>query len=97
MPTIVGGRYSVFTPVGLLPIAVAGIDIEKLLLGVKDAMQNDIFWMSGRFDNWEKENKKTDEWALSNGYASVVPVKVDMTHYEIIDQLKHWEQEVFTK
>ena len=63
----------------------------------KDAMQNDIFWMSGRFDNWEKENKKTDEWALSNGYASAVPVKVDMTHYEIIDQLKHWEQEVFTK
>ena len=63
----------------------------------KDAMQNDIFWMSGRFDNWEKENKNSDEWALSNGYASVVPVKVDMTHYEIIDQLKHWEQEVFTK
>lgn len=42
VPTIVGGRYSVFTPVGLLPIAVAGIDIEKLLLGVKDAMQNDL-------------------------------------------------------
>ena len=63
----------------------------------KDAMQNDIFWMSGRFDNWEKENKKSDEWALANGYASVVPVKVDMTHYEIIDQLKHWEEEVFTK
>lgn len=42
VPTIVGGRYSVFTPVGLLPIAVAGIDIEKLLLGVKDAMQKDL-------------------------------------------------------
>ena len=39
VPTIVGGRYSVFTPVGLLPIAVAGIDLEKLLLGVKNAMQ----------------------------------------------------------
>lgn len=42
VPTIVGGRYSVFTPVGLLPIAVAGIDIEKLLLGVKDAMQKSL-------------------------------------------------------
>jgi len=35
VPTKVGGRYSVFTPVGLLPISVAGIDIKKLLLGVK--------------------------------------------------------------
>ena len=63
----------------------------------KDAMQNDIFWMSGFFDNWEKENEKSDEWALANGYASVVPVKVDMTHYELIDQLKHWEKEVITR
>ena len=63
----------------------------------KDAMQNDIFWMSGFFDNWEKENKTSDEWALANGYTSVVPVKVDMTHYELIDQLKHWEKEVVTR
>lgn len=42
VPTIVGGRYSVFTPVGLLPIAVAGIDIIKLLLGVKNAMTEQL-------------------------------------------------------
>lgn len=42
VPTIVGGRYSVFTPVGLLPIAVAGIDIEKLLLGVKNGMERQL-------------------------------------------------------
>ncbi len=33
IPDDVGGRYSIFTPVGLLPIAVAGIDIEKLMEG----------------------------------------------------------------
>jgi len=33
VPDDVGGRYSVLTPVGLLPIAVAGIDIEELLDG----------------------------------------------------------------
>ncbi len=33
IPDDVGGRYSVFTPVGLLPIAVAGIDIRALLKG----------------------------------------------------------------
>ncbi|MBK5196554.1 MAG: glucose-6-phosphate isomerase, partial [Proteiniphilum sp.] len=33
IPDNVGGRYSVLTPVGLLPIAVAGIDIRKLVGG----------------------------------------------------------------
>lgn len=35
VPNNVGGRYSVLTPVGLLPICVAGYDIEKLLEGAK--------------------------------------------------------------
>ena len=33
IPDNVGGRFSVFTPVGLLPIALAGIDIEDLIAG----------------------------------------------------------------
>ncbi len=37
IPDNVGGRFSVLTAVGLLPIAVAGIDIEKLMLGAKNA------------------------------------------------------------
>lgn len=36
IPDDVGGRYSVLTPVGLLPIAVAGIDIRALLKGAKE-------------------------------------------------------------
>ena len=35
VPDNVGGRYSVLTAVGLLPIAVAGIDIDKLMEGAK--------------------------------------------------------------
>ena len=37
IPDNVGGRYSVLTPVGLLPIATAGIDIDKLMLGARIA------------------------------------------------------------
>ena len=37
VPDDVGGRYSVLTPVGLLPIAVAGIDIVELLEGASFA------------------------------------------------------------
>ena len=33
VPDDIGGRYSVLTPVGLLPIAAAGIDIDKLMEG----------------------------------------------------------------
>lgn len=38
IPDNVGGRYSVLTPVGLLPIAMAGYDIDRLLQGAR-AMQ----------------------------------------------------------
>ena len=37
IPDDVGGRYSVLTAVGLLPIAVAGIDIDKMMGGAADA------------------------------------------------------------
>ena len=36
IPDNVGGRFSVLTPVGLLPIACAGFDIEKLVAGAQD-------------------------------------------------------------
>lgn len=36
VPDDIGGRYSVLTPVGLLPIAVAGIDIDAMLEGALD-------------------------------------------------------------
>ena len=39
VPDNVGGRYSVLTAVGLLPIAVAGIDIEKLMQGARQAQE----------------------------------------------------------
>jgi len=37
IPDDVGGRYSVLTAVGLLPIAVAGIDIDEMMKGAADA------------------------------------------------------------
>ena len=39
VPDDVGGRYSVLTAVGLLPIAVAGIDIKALMQGAADMMK----------------------------------------------------------
>jgi glucose-6-phosphate isomerase len=39
VPDNIGGRYSVLTAVGLLPIAVAGIDIDGLMAGAAEAME----------------------------------------------------------
>ncbi len=46
IPGNVGGRYSVLTPVGLLPMAVAGLDIEALLAGAR---------------NWEERSSHTSK------------------------------------
>lgn len=42
VPDNIGGRYSVLTAVGLLPMAVAGIDIDKLLEGAAEAMESAV-------------------------------------------------------
>ena len=38
VPPEIGGRFSVLTPVGLLPAALVGIDIEKLIQGARNAL-----------------------------------------------------------
>ena len=48
IPDDVGGRYSVLTAVGLLPIAVAGCDIEQMMNGAAAAMEA---FASGDCDN----------------------------------------------
>ncbi|MDR2568727.1 MAG: glucose-6-phosphate isomerase [Oscillospiraceae bacterium] len=42
MPPEVGGRYSVLTVVGLLPCAVAGIDIDELMAGAREEFENGV-------------------------------------------------------
>ena len=39
IPDDVGGRFSIFTPVGMLPIAVAGLDIDRMIEGAKMGRQ----------------------------------------------------------
>ena len=48
IPVGVGGRYSVLTAAGLLPMAVAGLDILEMLQGAMDAKEN---YALGSFEN----------------------------------------------
>ncbi|MDR1725019.1 MAG: glucose-6-phosphate isomerase [Bacteroidales bacterium] len=68
VPDDVGGRYSVLTSVGLLPIAVAGIDIVKLVNGAclmrNDVLQeneNNIAWKYAAIRNALLQNGKSIE------------------------------------
>ena len=52
------------------------------------------FWLTGEFNNTDK-GEDTDEWALHNGYASVVPVHYDLTAHHVMASLNTWEFEGF--
>ena len=47
----------------------------------EDPRGRTYFWLSGGFSNYEPDAEDTDEWALKNGYVSIVPVQIDLTDY----------------
>lgn len=49
----------------------------------------DYYWLSGEFVNQDK-GEDTDEWALENGYISVVPVQFDLTAHHTMQQINNW-------
>lgn len=48
------------------------------------------FWLTGNFVNVEPEMEDTDQWALSHGYLAVTPTQIDLTAYEMMNELKNW-------
>lgn len=51
---------------------------------------NEYFWMTGEFNNRDK-GEDTDEWALEQGYVSVVPVHYDLTAHHAMGALNEWD------
>lgn len=69
IPDDVGGRYSVLTPVGLLPMAVAGIDIKAMLNGAHEAkdlysnpnlQENTCYQYAANRNNLYRQGKKIE-------------------------------------
>ena len=54
----------------------------------EDPRGREYFWLTGEFVNAEPQAEDTDEWALSHGWVSVVPVQVDMTDYRRLEELR---------
>ena len=51
----------------------------------------DYWWMVGKYTNDEPEAEDTDNWALTHGYVAITPTKIDVTSYEMIEQMKNWD------
>lgn len=50
----------------------------------------EYYWLTGEFVNMD-DGEDTDEWALSHGYVSVVPVQYDLTAYHAMQELNSWK------
>ena len=49
----------------------------------------EYYWLSGKFIN-EDKGEDTDEWALRQGYVSIVPTQFDLTAHHFIQELNNW-------
>ena len=48
----------------------------------------DYYWMVGEYRNDEPEATDTDQWALSHGYISITPTKIDVTDYDFLEKFQ---------
>lgn len=58
-----------------------------------DPFQRPYYWMTGNFVNMD-QGEDTDEWALANGFISVVPTQFDLTDHNRIGLLNQWKWQV---
>jgi len=50
-----------------------------------------VFWLTGDFENAKPIHRDNDTLALDSGYASLVPCKIDVTDYDYMTKINHWE------
>ena len=55
----------------------------------QDPYGRSYYWLTGKFVNFEPEATDTDEWALKNGYVSIVPIMHDLTAHQHINHLRN--------
>ena len=51
----------------------------------------DYYWMIGEYTNDEPLAEDTDSWALNHGYVAITPTRIDITDYQMIEQIKNWK------
>ena len=89
LPDDIGGRYSVLTPVGLFPLAAAGVDVKAMLEGALQAQKE--------FDNDDLDKNICYRYALSRDYMyrHNHPVEMYVTYEPQMSQISEWLKQLF--
>lgn len=85
----IGGRFSVLTPVGLLPIAVAGYDIEAIIQGAKEMREVLINDKSMSNPAWQYASFR------NLLYNKGKKIEVFLTYLPALQYLSRWWQQLF--
>lgn len=56
----------------------------------QDPSHRHYYWLTGYLQTNEN-NSDTDEWALENGFVTIVPTQIDLTSYNTISLIKKWK------
>ena len=89
LPDNIGGRYSVITPVGLLPIACAGIDIENFIAGFVQAEKD--FNSPELKENFAYQYAAEENLLYEKGYR----VELLITYEPRLQSLNEWYKQLF--
>ena len=89
LPGNIGGRYSVFTAVGTFPLACAGIDVEALIKGAKQAREE--------IESQPLAINKCYQYAVMRDYMyrHNKPVEMYVTYEPQMSQISEWLKQLF--
>ena len=89
LPGNIGGRYSVFTAVGTFPLACAGIDVEALIKGAKQAREE--------IESQPLSINKCYQYAVMRDYMyrHNKPVEMYVTYEPQMSQISEWLKQLF--
>ncbi|MCR8613027.1 MAG: glucose-6-phosphate isomerase [Mycoplasma sp.] len=90
IPDDIGGRYSVFTAVGLLPMAVAGLDIKSLMKGAKNAYS--------LYSKKDLKNNIAYKYAVSRYIlGKKFPVEMFISYEPSFANIQEWLKQLFAE
>jgi glucose-6-phosphate isomerase len=92
IPDDVGGRYSVFTPVGLFPAAVMGLDVRALLLGAAAMTRR---FLEERFESNPVLQYAAVNYLMSTQYAK--PVRVLSIWSKKLESVGYWYDQLLAE
>ncbi len=89
IPDDIGGRFSIFTPVGMLPIAVAGLDIDKILEGANAAREE--------YCKEDLENNQCYQYAAARNvlYRKGKTIEVLANYEPSLQYIAEWWKQLF--